>query len=147
MSNHSNNHACCGGHTPSNTEHHNHEVDTKQTQKFYVCPMHPEVRSPKPGDCPKCGMHLVIEEQSPEGALPVKTTGEHGQHDCCSSKSGGHHTGHHSQNTNQSLSQYNDVPSGHKRSYLDTHSKKKRSGFATSDRPLDHSASLPKSVS
>lgn len=113
MSNHSNNHACCGGHTPSNTQHHDDAVDTKQVQKIYVCPMHPEVRSPEPGDCPKCGMHLVIEEKGPEGALPVKTTGEHGQHDCCSGKSGGHHTGHHSQNTNQSLSQYNKVPPGH----------------------------------
>ena len=25
----------------------------------YTCPMHPEIRSPKPGDCPKCGMTLV----------------------------------------------------------------------------------------
>jgi hypothetical protein len=24
----------------------------------YQCPMHPEVRSDKPGRCPKCGMHL-----------------------------------------------------------------------------------------
>ncbi|MDQ2920710.1 MAG: YHS domain-containing protein, partial [Acidobacteriota bacterium] len=24
----------------------------------YTCPMHPEVREPKPGSCPKCGMSL-----------------------------------------------------------------------------------------
>ncbi|HMD69413.1 MAG TPA: heavy metal translocating P-type ATPase [Chitinivibrionales bacterium] len=39
---------------------------------FYVCPMDPEVRSPKPGACPKCGMALepetisVAEEKNPE---------------------------------------------------------------------------------
>ncbi len=27
--------------------------------KLYVCPMHPEVTSEKPGKCPKCGMDLV----------------------------------------------------------------------------------------
>jgi hypothetical protein len=26
---------------------------------IYTCPMHPEVRSDKPGQCPKCGMTLV----------------------------------------------------------------------------------------
>ena len=25
----------------------------------YTCPMHPEIRSPQPGNCPKCGMALV----------------------------------------------------------------------------------------
>jgi CopA family copper-resistance protein len=28
----------------------------------YVCPMHPEVTSSKPGNCPKCGMRLVKKE-------------------------------------------------------------------------------------
>ncbi|HEV2523926.1 MAG TPA: heavy metal-binding domain-containing protein [Gammaproteobacteria bacterium] len=28
------------------------------TKREYVCPMHPEVISDKPGNCPKCGMAL-----------------------------------------------------------------------------------------
>lgn len=26
---------------------------------YYTCPMHPSVKSDKPGDCPICGMHLA----------------------------------------------------------------------------------------
>jgi hypothetical protein len=29
------------------------------SEGHYVCPMHPEVRSNKPAQCPKCGMTLV----------------------------------------------------------------------------------------
>lgn len=29
---------------------------------IYTCPMHPEVTSGKPGQCPKCGMDLVVKE-------------------------------------------------------------------------------------
>lgn len=29
------------------------------TASYYTCPMHPEVHSDKPGQCPKCGMTLV----------------------------------------------------------------------------------------
>jgi hypothetical protein len=29
--------------------------------KAYVCPMHPAVRQPSPGKCPKCGMALLPE--------------------------------------------------------------------------------------
>jgi len=31
----------------------------EESPKLYTCPMHPEVVQDKPGDCPKCGMHLV----------------------------------------------------------------------------------------
>ena len=27
-------------------------------KKIYTCPMHPEIRQEKPGNCPKCGMAL-----------------------------------------------------------------------------------------
>jgi hypothetical protein len=30
-----------------------------QSAKKYTCPMHPEVISDHPGQCPKCGMDLV----------------------------------------------------------------------------------------
>ncbi len=32
-------------------------ADAAET-KNYVCPMHPDVQSDKPGECPKCGMTL-----------------------------------------------------------------------------------------
>ena len=36
---------------------------TTQTRKVtYTCPMHPEIHSDKPGNCPKCGMKLVKEK-------------------------------------------------------------------------------------
>ncbi|MEQ1675867.1 MAG: multicopper oxidase domain-containing protein [Chitinophagaceae bacterium] len=39
------------------------QKDTVQVQvTSYTCPMHPEIHSPKPGNCPKCGMKLVEEK-------------------------------------------------------------------------------------
>lgn len=36
-----------------------HKMTEKTTGVTYVCPMHPEVTSDKPGKCSKCGMNLV----------------------------------------------------------------------------------------
>ncbi len=43
--------------------------EVQKTPSTYTCPMHPEVRSPNPGNCPKCGMKLVKEKPKgqPEG--------------------------------------------------------------------------------
>ena len=35
-----------------------------QTGALYACPMHPEVKSDKEGNCPKCGMALVKKQTS-----------------------------------------------------------------------------------
>ncbi|MCA9307124.1 MAG: hypothetical protein KDA16_11355 [Phycisphaerales bacterium] len=34
---------------------------TDRGMTVYVCPMHADVRSDRPGDCPKCGMALVAQ--------------------------------------------------------------------------------------
>jgi hypothetical protein len=39
-------------------------VKTHTAAQLYVCPMHPEVTSAKPGSCPKCGMTLVKAEKT-----------------------------------------------------------------------------------
>ncbi len=51
-------------------DHGKHQMQTIQTieqkKESYSCPMHPEVISDKPGECPKCGMDLVKTESKSE---------------------------------------------------------------------------------
>jgi hypothetical protein len=41
-----------------------------QHMKNYTCPMHPEVRQDKPGNCPKCGMRLVEADSAGKSGPP-----------------------------------------------------------------------------
>ena len=53
---------------PEGTPHRSAEEHApgKAGAAIYTCPMHPEVRQPAPGRCPKCGM--TLERTSEEGA-------------------------------------------------------------------------------
>ena len=53
----------------------------------YTCPMHPDVVSAKPGNCPKCGMALVIVSQTK--AAGHDQCGNNGENHpgCCADKS------------------------------------------------------------
>lgn len=45
---------------------------TTSEKVLYTCPMHPEVRSDKPGKCPKCGMDLKKVEKPSDTAVAKK---------------------------------------------------------------------------
>ena len=74
----------------SNSTSHEHTEDS-----IWVCPMHPEIRQDKSGDCPKCGMHL-----GPENDVGT---------DSCH-----HHHGHqHHDHTAAKGGRYDTVPEGY----------------------------------
>jgi hypothetical protein len=43
----------------------NTQASVQDTTKVYTCSMHPEVISNKPGNCPKCGMELILQTSKP----------------------------------------------------------------------------------
>ncbi|MBI3222183.1 MAG: heavy metal translocating P-type ATPase [Nitrosomonadales bacterium] len=47
-------------------------ADQAQPGVMYTCPMHPEIRQPMPGNCPKCGM--TLESESPIVSAAVEYT-------------------------------------------------------------------------
>lgn len=48
---------------------HIHEGIRPPEKVLYTCPMHPEVISENPGDCPICGMYLVKKKVAPSGSI------------------------------------------------------------------------------
>ncbi len=64
------------GHGHDHSAHHHH--DSQAGANSYTCPMHPEVISDQPGNCPKCGMTLVpVEEASTGGPGDHASQGGH----------------------------------------------------------------------
>ena len=54
----------------------NHEhVDTEKA--IYTCSMHPEVKSDKPGECPKCGMKLIKMKEDQDKMAKTYTCSMH----------------------------------------------------------------------
>ncbi|MBL8170144.1 MAG: copper oxidase [Acidobacteria bacterium] len=47
----------------------------KNAAVVYSCPMHPEVKSDKPGNCPKCNMALVLPKSQTAGAKKKRVPG------------------------------------------------------------------------
>lgn len=45
----------CGN---SDTDQKVEQTNSNISGKVYTCPMHPEIKSDKPGQCPKCNMDL-----------------------------------------------------------------------------------------
>src|SRR5439155_5527612 len=54
---------------PTGEHDYDHEQEEKQK---YTCPMHPEVITDHPGNCPKCGMKLVPLKEKKRGTSNVQ---------------------------------------------------------------------------
>lgn len=58
------------------------EVEKIQTK--YTCPMHPEIKSSKPGTCPKCKMDLVEVKKEKKSLMKQKMQAmKDGKYNCC----------------------------------------------------------------
>lgn len=46
------------------TEKRDSAVSLDSAKIIYTCSMHPEIVSDKPGNCPKCGMKLIVKDEN-----------------------------------------------------------------------------------
>ncbi len=53
----------------------NQQVSMQDTSKVYTCPMHPDVVSSKPGNCPQCGMALVLRTKDTKKGMGMPCMG------------------------------------------------------------------------
>ena len=80
-----------------------------QSVDQYICPMHPEVVANQPGDCPKCGMHLVpVVSDDPKALAGHDDT----VHDQCHEHEADHNANHEA-STPVRGGKYDKVPAGH----------------------------------
>src|SRR5713101_9696000 len=70
-----------------NRQGHEHDYEQEQEsgkKQKYTCPMHPEVVTDHPGNCPKCGMKLVPKTEkkrsTPNAQRPTPNS-KHAMHD------------------------------------------------------------------
>lgn len=62
-------HECCKDKSADHHTHGSHDA-MKGDSDYYTCPMHPEIKSDKPGKCPKCGgMELVLKSSLDSGEM------------------------------------------------------------------------------
>lgn len=62
-------HDCCQHKSDGSHMHHDHSA-SESSDDYYTCPMHPEIKSDKPGKCPKCGgMELVLKSSLDSGEM------------------------------------------------------------------------------
>jgi hypothetical protein len=91
-----------------NHEHEQDEEHESERKQKYTCPMHPEVMTDHPGNCPKCGMKLVpakqVKRRTSNVQRPISSSGhmmhdasvmamphhEHGPHELHAPSHGGH---------------------------------------------------------
>ena len=48
------------GPNPEGQEMHDHQVESSDHQEVWTCSMHPQIRQSEPGNCPICGMELIL---------------------------------------------------------------------------------------